>query len=142
MKRLEHCNGFSVPIGCSYIAQFFSSIFKFLPEQLNARQDNNYDVMMIYISAKKLRIQVNFFRLISFQVGLQDDPKCLTKRSRSKFNLCLKNGSYLFFLQEMFDQNNPLRGRVTISRKLHSLCNHFPMYKVSTVMNYFAESPL
>ena len=87
-------------------------------------------------------MQVNFFRLISFQVGLQDDPKFLTKRSRSKFNLCLKNGSYLFFLWEMFDQNNPLRGRVTISRKLHSLCNHFPMYKVSTVMNYFAESPL
>ena len=31
---------------------------------------------------------------------------------------------------------------VTFSRKLHSLCNHFPMHKVSTVMNYFAESLL
>ena len=79
MKRLEHYNGFFLPIGCLYIEQFFSSLFKFLPAQLNARQDDNYAV----ICAKKLRIKVILYRLISFPVGLQDDPKCLTKRSRS-----------------------------------------------------------
>ena len=47
MKRLEHCNGFFIPIGCLHRTIFFLT-FQIFARTINGRQDDNYDVMMIY----------------------------------------------------------------------------------------------